>query len=92
MDLIFRETVAFHADDNELVDQLIPKVRASPAIDWTWTAIKGSCNQAIRSGGIELWKTAVFQMRESGIGEATHSKPLTFRRHEDTDGHREMSA
>ena len=40
MDLIFRETVAFHADDNELVDQLIAKVRASPAIDWTWTAIK----------------------------------------------------
>jgi len=39
-----------------------------------------------------LWKTAVFQMRESGIGEVTQSKPLTFRRHEDTDGHHKMSA
>ena len=92
MDLIFRETVAFHADDNELVDQLIAKVKESPAIDWTWTAIKGSCNQAIRRGGFELWKTAVFQMRQSGIGEVTKSKPLTFCRHRDTEGHRKMSA
>ena len=92
MDLIVRETEAFHADDSDLIDQLIAKVKASPAIDWKWSAIKGSCNQAIRNGGFELWKTAVFQMRESGIGEVTHSKPLTFRRHEDTDGHRKMSA
>jgi hypothetical protein len=64
----------------------------SPAIDWTWSGIKGSCNQAIRKGGFELWKTAVFQMRESGIGEVTNPKPLTFRRHKDTDGHRKISA
>ena len=92
MDLIVKETEAFHADDSDLVDQLIAKVKASPAIDWKWSAIKGSCNQAIRKGGFELWKTAVFQMRESGIGEVTKSKPLTFRRHTDVDGHRKMSA
>jgi len=92
MDLIVRETEAFHSDDSDLVDQLIAKVKASPAIDWTWTAIKGSCNQAIRKGGFELWKTAVYQMRESDIGKVTNSKPLTFCRHKDTDGHREMSA
>ena len=92
MDLIVRETEAFHADDSDLVDQLIAKVKASPAIDWKWSAIKGSCNQAIRNGGFELWKTAVFQMRESDIGKVTNSKPLTFRRHKDTDGHHKMSA
>ena len=92
MDLIVKETEAFHADDSDLVDQLIAKVKASPAIDWKWSAIKGSCNQAIRNGGFELWKTAVFQMRESDIGKVTNSKPLTFRRHKDTDGHRKMSA
>jgi hypothetical protein len=92
MDLIVKETEAFHADDSDLVDQLIAKVKASPAIDWKWSAIKGSCNQAIRNGGFELWKTAVFQMRESGIGDVTKSKPLTFRRRTDVDGHREMSA
>ena len=92
MDLIVKETEDFHADDSDLVDKLIAKVKASPAIDWTWSGIKGSCNQAIRNGGFELWKSAVFQMRESGIGEVTHSKPLTFRRHEDTDGQRKMSA
>ena len=92
MDLIVRETEAFHADDSDLVDQLIAKVKASPAIDWKWSAIKGCCNTAIRKGGFELWKTAVFQMRESGIGEVTKSKPLTFRRHTDVDGHRKMSA
>ena len=31
MDLIHRETEAFHSDDS----------------DWKWSAIKGSCNQAI---------------------------------------------
>ena len=92
MDLIVRETEAFHADDSDLVDKLIAKVKASPAIDWTWSGIKGSCNQAIRKGGFELWKTAVFQMRESGIGEVTKSQPLTFRRHKDTDRLLEMSA
>ena len=91
MDLIVKETEAFHADDSDLVDKLIAKVKASPAIDWTWSGIKGSCNQAIRKGGFELWKTAVFQMRESGIGEVTKPKPLTFRRHTDVDGHRKMS-
>ena len=92
MDLIVKETEAFHADDSDLIDQLIAKVKASPAIDWTWSAIKGNCNQAIRNGGFELWKTAVFQMRESDIGKVTNSKPLTFRRHKDTDGHHKMSA
>ena len=58
MDLIVKETEAFHADDSDLVDQLIAKVKASAAIDWKWSAIKGSCNQAIRNGGFELWKTA----------------------------------
>ena len=92
MDLIVRETKTFHADDSDLVDQLIAKVKASPAIDWTWSAIKGRCNQAIRNGGFELWKSAVFQMRESGIGEITNPKPLAFRSHTNIDGHREMSA
>ena len=92
IDLIVRETEAFHSDDSDLVDQLIAKVKASPAVDWTWSAIKGSCKEAIRKGGFELWKTAVFQMRESGIGEVTKSKPLTFRRCTDADGHRRMSA
>ena len=92
MDLIVRETESFHADDSDLVDQLIAKVKASPAIDWKWSAIKGSCKEAIRRGGFELWQTAVFQMRESGIGEVTKSKALTFRRHQDTDGNRKMSA
>ena len=63
MDLIVKETEAFHADESDLIDQLIAKVKASPAIDWTWSAIKGNCNQAIRNGGFELWKTAVFQIR-----------------------------
>lgn len=85
MDLIVRETEAFHSEDSDLVVQLIAKVKASPAIDWKWSAIKGSCNQAIRNGGFELWKTAVFQMRESGIGKVTKPKPLTFRRHQDTE-------
>ena len=92
MDLIVRETEAFHSDDSDLADQLIAKVQASPAIDWTWSAIKGRCKEAIRKGGFELWKTAVFQMRESGIGEVTKSQPLTFRRHKDTGRHLEMSA
>ena len=92
MDLIVKETEAFHADDSDLIDQLIAKVKASPAIDWTWTAIKGSCNQAIQKGGFEPWKTTVFQMRESDIGEVTKPKPLAFRKHKNTDGHRKMSA
>jgi len=92
MDLIVRETEAFHADDSDLVDQLIAKIKASQAIDWTWSAIKGSWQEAIRKGGFELWKTAVFKMRESGIGEVTKPKPLTFRRHKDTDRHHKMSA
>ena len=71
---------------------MIAKVKASPAIDWTWSAIKGRYKAAIRKAGFELWKTAVFQMRESGIGEITKSKPLTFRIRKDTDGHRKMSA
>ena len=70
---------------------MIAKVKASPAIDWKWSAIKGSCKEAIRKGGFELWQTAVFQMRESGIGEVTKSKPLTFRRHTNVDGHRKIS-
>ena len=57
-----------------------------------WSAIKGSCSQAIRKGGFELWQIAVFQMRESGIGKVVKPKPLTCRRHQDTDGHRKMSA
>ena len=92
IDLIVRETEAFHSDDSDLVDQLIAKVQASPAIDWTWSAIKGRCKEAIRKGGFELWKTAVFQMRESGIDEVTESKPLTFRRHTNVDGRRKISA
>ena len=66
--------------------------QAEPTTTRFRSAIKGNCNQAIRNGGFELWKTAVFQMRESDIGKVTNSKPLTFRRHKDTDGHRKMSA
>ena len=40
----------------------------------------------------ELWTNIVTAMRDAGIGEVTKSKPLTFRRRTDVDGHRKMSA
>ena len=46
----------------------------------------------IRQSGKQLWTNIVTAMRDAGIGEVTKSKPLTFRRRTDADGHRKMSA
>ena len=62
-----------------------------PPIEWTWDKFKGKCKAPIRQSGKQLWTNIVTAMRDEGIGEVTKSKPLTFRRCTDADGHRRMS-
>ena len=54
--------------------------------------VQGQMQRPIRKEGSKLWTNIVTAMRDAGIGEVTKSKPPTFRRHTDVDGHREMSA
>ena len=74
------------------ITQAIAKFKDLPPVEWTWDKFKGKCKDPIRQSGKQLWTNIVTAMRDAGIGEVTKSKPLTFRRRTDVDGHRKMSA
>ena len=92
IDCLVVEAERFHANTDDLEAQAIAKFKTLPPIEWTWDSFKGKCKPAIRACKKELWTNIVTAMRDAGIGEVTKSKPLTFRRRTDVDGHREMSA
>ena len=92
IDCLVVEAERFHANTDDLEAQAITKFKELPPIEWTWDKFKGKCKAPIRQSGKQLWTNIVTAMRDAGIGEVTKSKPLTFRRHTDVDGHREMSA
>ena len=92
IDCLVVEAERFHANTDDLEAQAIAKFKEQAPVEWTWDKFKGKCNEPIRRGGKQLWTNIVTAMRDAGIGEVTKSKPLTFRRHTDVDGHRRMSA
>ena len=79
IDCLVVEAERFHANTDDLEALAIQK-------------FKGKCKDPIRKEGSKLWTNVVTAMRDAGIGEVTKSKPLTFRRFTDADGHRRMSA
>ena len=92
IDCLVVEAERFHANTDDLEAQAIAKFKEQAPVEWTWDKFKGKCNEPIRREGVKLWRNIVTAMRDAGIGEVTKSKPLTFRRHTDADGHRKMSA
>ena len=92
IDCLVVEAERFHANTDDLEAQAIRRFKELPPVEWTWSKFKGKCNDPIRDAGSKLWTNVVTAMRDAGIGEVTKSKPLTFRRHTDVDGHRKMSA
>ena len=92
IDCLVVEAERFHANTDDLEAQAIRRFKELPPVEWTWSKFKGKCNDPILDAGSKLWTNIVTAMRDAGIGEVTKSKPLTFRRHTDVDGHREMSA
>ena len=80
---------ANNADDLEA--QAVARFKELALVEWTWDKFKGKCKDPIRKEGKKLWTNILTAMRDAGIGEVTKSKPLTFRRHTDVDGHRRMS-
>ena len=92
IDCLVVEAERFHANTDDLEAQAIAKFKELPPIEWTWDKFKGKCKDPIRQSGKQLWTNIVTAMRDAGIGEVTKSKPLTFRRRTNADGHRKMSA
>ena len=92
IDCLVVEAERFHANTDDLEAQAIQKFKELPPVEWTWDKFKGKCKAPIRQSGKQLWTNIVTAMRDEGIGEVTKSKPLTFRRHTDIDGHRKISA
>ena len=92
IDCLVVEAERFHANTDDLEAKAIAKFKELPSIEWTWDKFKGKCKAPIRQSGKQLWTNIVTAMRDAGIGEVTKSKPLTFRRRTDADGHRKMSA
>ena len=91
IDCLVVEAERFHANNDDLEAEAIDRFKKLPPIEWTWDSFKGKCRPAIRARKKELWTNIVTAMRDAGIGEVTKSKPLTFCRHMDVDGHRKMS-
>jgi len=92
IDCLVVEAERFHANTDDLEAQAIQRFKELPPVEWTWDKFKAKCKDPIRKEGSKLWTNVVTAMRDAGIGEVTKSKPLTFRRHTDVDGHRKMSA
>ena len=92
IDCLVVEAERFHANTDDLEAQAIRRFKELPPVEWTWSKFKGKCNDPIRDAGSKLWTNIVTAIRDAGIGEVTKSKPLTFRRRTNVDGHRKMSA
>ena len=91
IDCLVVEAEQVHATTDDLEAQAIGRFKELAPVEYTWDKFKAKCKEPIRRGGKKLWTNIVTAMRDAGIGEVTKSKPLTFRRHTDVDGHRRMS-
>ena len=92
IDCLVVEAERFHTNTDDLEAQAIARFKELASVEWTWDKFKPKCKDPIRKEGSKLWKNIVTAMREASIGKVTKSKPLTFRRHADIDGHRKISA
>ena len=86
------ESERLHVNTKDLEAQVISRLKELAPVEWTWDKFKAKYKDPILKEGSKLWTNIVTAMRDAGIGEATKSKPLTFRGHTDVDGHRKMSA